>query len=322
MIGENKPVFERSPRERFTTYRLFLFHFENILREKGKTQTAILTQLFSEQRSFLPNVTPLRLSDADSRKIRKLLFNARNSEMVARLNSRFDPALRRVTNQWKPIQTYYASYFLLVPLRMIGAQSGSNKIDTHDKTLTFATDNLCANLPKPWRCRYNVEQGNWSGFPTSPEPHAKPGWNLERYTDSYHNFAQFLRTTGDHKREEKWSKVKVRKPKRGEKRPKKKSISVGYISFWDALWRIRRWANYLEAQALLEGQEETPAIEFDASINLVLMCSMAVLERVLSAHLGNEFMLQSYEDYMRTIGTSLAVELTKHLSVRRNLVCA
>jgi hypothetical protein len=300
---------------------MFLFHFASILRGKGERQTAILARLFHEQRSFLSGPASLSLSDDERKRIRKLLFNAWNSEMVARLNSNFDRALLTVTNQWKPIQSYYALYFLLTPIRMIKAQGGFGGTDTHERTLTFATNNLWANLPMPWRCRYHVEQHTWQGFPSPPESHAKSGWNLARNWNSYENFAQFLRTTGDHKREERWSKLKYRKSKPGDKRPKKKSISLGYVSFWDALWRIRRWANYLEAQALLEGQEEGPAKEFDSSVNQILMCSMAVLERILSAHLGNDFMLRVYDDYLKTIGVSVASEVTKHLTVRRDLVC-
>lgn len=241
--------------------------------------------------------------------------------MVARLNSTFDQALLTVTNQWKPIQAYYALYFLLTPIRMIKAPDGFDTIDTHEKMLTFATHDLWASLPMPWRCRYHVEQHRWYGFPIPPEPRAKRGWNFELYVDPYENFAQFLRTTGDHKREEKWEKLKSRRLKSGEKRRKKKSILLNYVSFCDALWRFRRWANYLQAQALLEGQEEEPAKEFDSNLNLVLMCSMAVLERVLSAHLGSEFMRRAYDDYLK-IGHSVAPELMKHLKVRRDLVCA
>ncbi len=301
---------------------MFLFHFASILRGKGERQTAILTRLFHEQRPFLFNPALVNLSDGEGKRIKKLLFNAWNSEMVARLNSNFDQAVLTVTNQWKPIQTYYALYFLLTPIRMLRAQGGFAQADTHERTLNFATNNLWANLPMPWRCRYHVEQRTWQEFPAPPEPRAKSGWNLTRNGDSYENFAQFLRTTGEHKREERWSKLKYRKPRLGEKRPKKMSISLGKVSFWDALWRLRRWANYLEAQALLEGQELGPAKEFDSSMNLVLMCSMAVLERVLSAHLGNDFMRRAYDDYLRTIGVSVASEVTKHLIVRRDLVCS
>jgi len=323
MSAEIDEALSEGARERFTTYLLFLFHFGSILREKAESQTAILTRLFHEQEQYLRNAETIILDEQKRKRIRKLLFNAWNSEMVARLNSSFDLELLTVTNQWKPIQAYYALYFLLTPIRMIKAQGGFDRtVDTHESTLTFATDNLCSSLPMPWRCKYEVERREWQQFPTAPTSRAKGGWNLTRNSDSYDHFAQFLRTTGDHKRDEKWSKIKSRKPRSGEKRQKKKNITLGYVSFWDAIWRFRRWANYLEAQALLEGQDAQGAAEFDKSMNLVLMCSMAVLERVLSAHLGNEFMLRAYGDYLKTIGDTVAKgRLIKHLTVRRDLVC-
>ena len=104
--------------------------------------------------------------------------------------------------------------------------------------------------------------------------------------------------------------------------PEEKNIVLRSISFWDIVWRFRRWSNYLEARALLEGQDEGLANEFDSSMNLVLMCSMAMLERVLSKHLGNAFMEQAYDDYLATIGEKVASgNLTKHLILRRDLIC-
>ncbi len=311
-------------RQRFDTYRLFLFHLAEIFREQGQTETEILTQLFQQQKQYLGNARPSPLSEENRKRIEKLLYNAWNSELVARLNSSFDQSLRTVTNHWKPIQAYYAMYFLLTPIHKVKMEREFDRaLDTHARTLRFATNSLCANLPKPWRCRYHVEEHAWREFPQRPESRAKSGWNLSRNIGSYEHFAQFLRTTGKHKRTETWLKTKSQKPRPGEKRQKKKNIILGYVSFWDAVWRFRRWANYLEARALLEGQEEGLAIEFDSSMNLVLMCSMAVLERVLSAHLGNEFMRRAYDGYLKTIGDKVSEgEVTKHLIVRRDLICA
>jgi hypothetical protein len=311
-------------RNHFSTYQIFLFHFENILKAQGQTETAILAELFQHQKQYLNNAKPSVLNDQQHYLIQKLLYSAWNSELVARLNSSFDRSLRMVTNHWKPIQAYYAMYFLLIPIFKIKVEGELDRDqDNHARTLRFATNNLYAHLPKPWRCRFNVEAHSWPDFPQRPESRAKSGWNLSRNIDAYEHFAQFLRTTGKHKREEIWLKNKSKKPPPGKKRESKKNIILGYISFWDVVWRFRRWANYLEARALLEGQEEVAANEFDSSMNLVLMCSMAVLERVLSAHLGTKFMRGAYDDYLITIGNKISEgELTHHLVLRRDLICA
>lgn len=303
---------------------MFLFHFENILREQGQTEAAILTQLFQQQKQYLNNAKPSLLNDQQRYRIQKLLYNAWNSELVARLNSSFDRSLRTVTNHWKPIQAYYAMYFLLTPIRKVKMAGEFDRgLDTHAGTLKFATNSLYADLPKPWRCRFDVEAHTWPEFPQRPKSRSKSGWNLSRNIDSYEHFAQFLRTTGKHKREQKWLTKKSQKPPPGKKRERKKDIVLGHVSFWDAVWRFRRWANYLEARALLEGQEEGVAVEFDSSMNLVLMCSMAALERVLSAHLGREFMRGAYDEYLTTIGKKISEgELTHHLTLRRDLICA
>jgi hypothetical protein len=310
-------------RNHFRTYYMFLFHFEKILKKSGQNEAAIITQLFKEQKQYLVTSSHPLLSSQNRYRVQKHLYNAWNSELVARLNSSFDRSLRTVTNHWKPIQAYYALYFLLTFIQKVKVEGEFDRtVETHARTLKFATNSLCANLPKPWRCRYYVEEHDWREFPINPESCVKSGWNLSRDIDSYQHFAQFLRTTGNHKRNETWQKRKSEKPKTGDKRPRKKSIVLGYVSFWDIVWRFRRWANYLEARALLEGQEESLANEFDSSMNLVLMCSMAMLERVLSTHLGNDFMREAYDDYLTTIGEKVAKgHLTKHLILRRDLVC-
>jgi hypothetical protein len=303
-------------RKSFKTYLLFLTDLTEILLKSGQKQSDILRQLFREQESLLVNVKRKQLSAAESDRIRKMLYNGWNSELAARLSGQLDKSLLTVTNQWKPIQAYYASYFLLAPLRMVMAQGGFDALDTHEKNLTFATNNICIQLPRPWRCRYHVEDRRWSSDFPKPPALGRIGWNLARNRDSYDHFANFLRTTGEHKREEKWTKIK------SQKRQKKKDLRLGYISFWDALWRFRRWANYLEAQHLLEGQDSESAREFDRNLNLVLMCTMGVLERCLSAHLSKEFMGEAYADYLSTLTKTIASEdVAKHLTVRRDLIC-
>ena len=102
-------------RKKFQTYLFFLRHFERLIRDgrDASSDERLVTSLIEEQHALLSQVTVQTLSPATMDAIRKLLFNAWNSEVTARLNSLFEPEVRVITNQWKPIQTYYALYFLL-----------------------------------------------------------------------------------------------------------------------------------------------------------------------------------------------------------------
>jgi hypothetical protein len=82
--------------KKFQTYVFFLRHFERLIRQ-GRPATHALTS-------------------AREAVIRKLLFNAWNSEMAARINSLFAPEVRVIMSQWKPTQTYYALYFITFTL--------------------------------------------------------------------------------------------------------------------------------------------------------------------------------------------------------------
>ncbi len=74
------------------------------------------------------------------------------------------------------------------------------------------------------------------------------------------------------------------------------------VAFWDVLWRMRKWVNYKEAQALLEGQRFEPHIEeFDGTLNALLTTSATVVKHLLCALLGTDQMTEFYDDYVRVI---------------------
>src|SRR5690348_14253247 len=106
---------------KFRTYLFFLRHFDRAIRQgrADDTQAALVNALVSEQNALLNAIVPPAISPATTVAIRKMLFNAWNSETVARVNSLFDLDVRAITNQWKPIQTYYALYFLLAAVHEV-----------------------------------------------------------------------------------------------------------------------------------------------------------------------------------------------------------
>jgi hypothetical protein len=141
----------RDAKKKFQTYLFFLRHFDRLIRQgrAGGTVQMLVNSLVDEQHALLQGVTAAPVAPATAMAIRKMLFNAWNSETVARVNSLFDLDVRAITNQWKPIQTYYALYFLLAAVH--GLHAPGHK-QGHEQTLRFATNSIGHRFPPPWSC--------------------------------------------------------------------------------------------------------------------------------------------------------------------------
>ncbi len=151
----------------------------------------------------------------------------------------------------------------------------------------------------------------------------RSGWNLKNHDDPAVFVVHFFKTTGQEKQYEKWAEHgKGRKHANGPREGKRiliREMRGGTIAFWDVLWRIRKWVNYREAQALLEGQDYQDHIEeFDERLNSLLTTSAAVLEHFLYMLLGDQTMSEMYAAYLQaTDGIVHCPELT----LRRNQIC-
>ncbi|HUO03751.1 MAG TPA: hypothetical protein VMU16_01015 [Candidatus Binataceae bacterium] len=306
-------------KQRFQTYLFFLRHLDILIRmgRNSSLSSALISSIISEQKPLLRAEKKRHLGQSEQSSIKKLLFNAWNSETVARMNSRFDSDVRFITNQWKPIQTYYAIYFLLAAIHLV---FDSKRRDQHSVTLQFATNSISGKLVRPWCCRYNFETRECFGFPWHTPPRLSAGWNLANQ-EPYAFLANFYRTTGSLKRHDKWSEQKGRRhppphPRAG-RRIQQSDVPGGYISIWNALGRMRKWVNYKEAAALLEGQRlmSQPHIdEFDEALNSILTGSAAVLECYLSVLVESE-MRAFYQEYRQMMGQFACSEFLERYDV-------
>ncbi len=195
------PDVDSEANKKFRTYLFFLRHFDKLVRherdDSGLEQ--LLGVIVAEQRPLLTGMAQRTLSTADLDVLRKMLFNAWNSETVARINSLFAPEVRLITNQWKPIQTYYAVYFLLATVHTIFHPSRRH---SHEATLRFA-HGMRERFPVPWSCLHDYDARTFLGFPWSELPQVPSGWNLSNM-DPHTFVAHFYRTTGQGKRHERW----------------------------------------------------------------------------------------------------------------------
>jgi hypothetical protein len=61
-------------------------------------------------------------------------------------------------------------------------------------------------------------------------------------------------------------------------------VKVDPISFFNVLWRFRRWANYLDADTIIEGGDYVPhAVEFDSSFSEIVEAMALTIAQTLNA---------------------------------------
>src|SRR5262249_23677009 len=142
---------------------------------EGRNLDALVGRLAEEQAAASNAVQQVRLTDDARQRLRKYLFAAWNGEAVSQLASVHPSEVRRFTNQWKPVQTYYAIYFHLVALQY--SLAGEIARD-HAAAMKYGTLQVSPRLPIPWRLRLDYEGTKPDGFPNAVSVYAGGGWNL------------------------------------------------------------------------------------------------------------------------------------------------
>ncbi len=291
-----------SPASEFQSYLFFLYHFRQLIwRGRGDTKPELLQHIVADQAPLLANITLRALTDQDRAAIRKYVFTAWNSEAVARLPAGFDSEVLQFANQWKPVQAYYAIYFHLVALHLaINGTVSKN----HAPTLRYATSTILSWFPQPWCLRLDYDTKTLDEFPAGTPFTAPSGWNVSRETGSYTHVACFFRRTAQRNQRELWVDQYKGKKSRIPSGPQAGKIytipdvKVDPVSIFNVLWRFRRWANYLEADTIIEGGVYIPhAVEFDTSFNEINETTALVCEHILRSYLGTNGLRELYQEY-------------------------
>jgi hypothetical protein len=72
-------------------------------------------------------------------------------------------------------------------------------------------------------------------------------------------------STGGSRRKHDYKEKAQGRTREGRKAIRVKDVTAGTIAFWDVLWRMRKWVNYKEAQALYDAYLELTARKVDCS---------------------------------------------------------
>jgi hypothetical protein len=192
--------------------------------------------------------------------------------------------------------------------------------------VNFGTAIACQKAPAPWRLRVNYETMTAEEFPTPVNLKPAGGWNLGNI-DPYEFVANFLRVTGERKQHEVWTREyrgkKQRRISTGPRQGKRyriRDVRIGRLSFFDIMWRFRTWANYREADTIIEGGEfETWAVEFDDVFNTIIESTATVMEHIILRRVGRATLQELYSEYLALTN---GVFSCPGLQRRRDIVCA
>lgn len=307
----------------FQSYLFFLRHFCHLVRlARPNDAQALSIRLVEEQAPLIGHLQQRPIQPAELPEIRKYLFTAWNSEAVARLSTLQAPEIRQFTNQWKPVQSYYAIYFHLVTLHFV---LNGQPLKRHEPTLHWATQSILHWFPVPWSLRLNYDTGELLRFPPGTAMWAGSGWNLAN-NEPHSHVANFFRRTAQRNQREDWREHYRRKKKRripaGPRKGRTYRIAdvpVDPVSIFEVLWRFRRWANYLEADTIIQGGDFLPhAVEFDEAFTEIIDTSALLLEAALCRCMGSLALDGLYQEFVAL--TDGKVD-TAALARRRAVVC-
>ena len=125
---------------RFTTYKNYLLSF-----------SYLLDLLYPDHKSIFAQLKNVRLkSNIDSERVRSLLLNSWNSELLLNLPSLFQGDFLKFSNHWSPVQSYYSIYLSLRAL-IVGKNISAR--GDHSTTLKVVSSNFIQGekiIPFPW----------------------------------------------------------------------------------------------------------------------------------------------------------------------------
>jgi hypothetical protein len=258
-------AIEADAEKTLATFRNYLAATSAAIDVRYRGAGGRLKQLAAAQAS-LPGFQRLRSRQQyDREQVRGVLFNAWHTEVALALPEALDdPGLARFTNQWGPVQAYYATYCLWRAWFLTERRA----VRTHGAALKQVSGLVTGRnlLPFPWSCSSRggptLAEAEHLGFAEAVLRDVSaltrpPG---EYTTDEW--IAKLLRTTRGHflkERESKWKaenrtrsgRPYARIPPDERRRIREQLHST---TLFDFLYRLRIRANYGDVDDFVVGQ--------------------------------------------------------------------
>lgn len=275
-----------------TTYRNYLTALSIFTRTTYSGPGGHLQRLAHAQRA-LKGFGRLRRQTSPCAGVRELLFNAWHTEVALGVPQVFsDPGLIRFTNQWAPVQAYYALYSLW---RAWFALEGS-QVQTHGEVLRSASSVIRqrALFPSPWSyaCSggYLLRDAAHIGFQSQQISDVKHLSTPGSISASDDWVAKALRTTRKfflEQREENWkSQNRTKSGHRYQRIPpgerQRIRSQLHATTLFDFLYRLRIRSNYRDVDDFVSGQlDDADALNYFQSLLSFTQRTMLLLESII-----------------------------------------
>ena len=243
--------------------------------------------------------------------IKKLLFNAWNTELVLVLPATISPDFVKYANHWSPVQAYYAVY---LALQAYFRSSLEQTPKDHAATMNCVAEQIrshnlfppfwnviCEGAPTPQGAKYTDLPAGITIKQINPltTPAANDFWDW---------YGMLLRTTRKRQFEKKLKEAGNQfRTKKGTRRkrftPQHKAQVLATLrptTLFDFLYRVRIRSNYEDADTFILGTMTTAdAQEFNEALCLLTATTLFLLELHIAARLGSQEIRCTIDEFMQ-----------------------
>lgn len=272
---------------------------------------------------ILSSIPLTPISGALLEEIKKLLFNAWNTELVLVLPSSISGEFAKYANHWSPVQAYYSTYLALqayfrcrglTPPRDHSAALNMIAAQIYKENLFPTFWNVCCDKDP------TLQGAHYPNLPAGVAVTQINPLTTPAPQDFWHWYGMLLRTTRKRQFEKKLKesgkqfKTKKGKPRRRFTARHKAQVLGGLrpTTIFDFLYRLRVRSNYEDADAFILGtMSQADAEEFNNGLCTLTSTTLFLLELHIAARIGgsnigifvDEFMKADRQSYSRnTIG--------------------
>lgn len=210
-------------------------------------------------------------------------------------------------NAWLPAQAYYAVFHAVLGFAVATGQAVPRD---HAAALKLAGKVVERGaLPPPWDawCAGCPQTNNCSFGGLTPTPGCVHVLSSPDPSTSEDRLAMFLRTTRQKELERRFDQERARKPAPGRTRRNlsradkdRVARSMAPTTVFDVLWRIRKKANYDDADVFVLGAaHELDARRLGQALVIVADATVAALEALAAAYVGPDVFADMSAKYAR-----------------------
>jgi len=274
------------------------------------------------------SISPIqRNTSVDVSKVRSLLFNSWNSEVLLNFPKFLEPDFIKFSNHWSPVQSYYAIY---LSLRSLIVAKNIQANGDHTTTLQVCMANLIEGqklFPTPWNLL--ASNSGCTNLPTDYTPvsvnaQENPIFFSENKDKLLASACMFVRTTRERIVDERCEEWKEKNPTKTGKRlklPAGKRTEIDNrirnVSVFDGLYRLRIRSNYKDVDIFILGSDLNDAQSYLRSLCNITDKTLFMLESYVLQSIGKKEFETICTEYINSI--SLEPITNKKMGISRRV---